>query len=117
MKPKTIKMFHTKLNAPGIAMETRCEAFCRAASWNGKPGLQNNFVLINLYEKLVLFWKGAHKINVSRLRLCNWRATLMLKLKMPTRRLLLIKMRRQGNKQWHQDARNMQMYRSLAADQ
>lgn len=26
MKPKTIKMFHTKLNAPGIAMETRCEA-------------------------------------------------------------------------------------------
>jgi hypothetical protein len=63
MKPKNIKMFHTKLKAPGIALETRCEAFCRAASWNGKPGLQNNFVLINFYEKLVLFWKGAQKIN------------------------------------------------------
>ena len=117
MKPKNIKMFHTKLKAPGIAMETRCEALCRAASCNEKPGLQNNFVLINFYEKLVLFWKGAQKINGWRLRLCNWRVTLMPKLKMPKRRLHQVKMRRRGNKQWHQDARNMQMYRSLAAAQ
>ena len=100
MKPKTIKMFHTKLNAPGIAMETRCEVLFRAASWNEKPGLQNNFVLINLYEKLVLFWKGAQNINGWRLRLCNWRVTLMLQLKMPKRRWLPVKMRRQESKQW-----------------
>jgi len=103
--------------APVILAETRCEALCRAARCSGKHGLQNNIAILNFYEKLVLFCKGAQKFNEWRLRLYNLRAILMLKLKMPERRLLLIKMRHLGNKQWHQDARNKQMYRSLAAAQ
>jgi hypothetical protein len=62
MKPKTIKMFYTKLNAPGIAMETRCEALCRAASWNGKPGLQNNIALIKFKKCLYCFGKAPKKL-------------------------------------------------------
>ena len=47
--------------APVIAMETRCEALCRVPSWNEKHGLQNNNALLNFYEKLLLFCKGAIK--------------------------------------------------------
>jgi len=44
-----------------IAAETRCEALCRAARCSGKHGLQNNNALLNFYEKLVLFCKGAQE--------------------------------------------------------
>jgi hypothetical protein len=50
--------------APVIAAETRCEAHSRAARWSGKHDLQNNIVLLNLFEKLVLFCKGAQE-NIS----------------------------------------------------
>jgi len=87
----------------GLQWKPVARLFCRATSWNGKPGLQNNIALINVYERLVLFWKGAQNTNVARLRLCNWRATLRPRLRMPVRIRLLLKMRRRENIQWLRD--------------